>query len=155
MRPLPFFLRSIQTPLFLALLYRGMRCVSTKMSLYCHSILLKNEQKFAKIHKRPRAGKSEKGLKIKGFQGFRGNGEIITTMFPKPLRRVRLPYPAPKKGDTPCGVSPFFGTCRTLKSTGASELPLCKCFCAAKAFYSAKAPEPRRGGARLGLIQII
>ena len=97
MRPLPFFLRSIQTPLFLALLYRGMRCVSTKMSLYCHSILLKNEQKFAKIHKRPRAGKSEKGLKIKGFQGFRGNGEIITTMFPKPLRRVRLPYPAPKK----------------------------------------------------------
>lgn len=115
--------------------------MSTKMSLYCHSILLKNEQKFAKIHKRPRAGKSEKGLKIKGFQGFRGNGEIITTMFPKPLRRVRLPYPAPKKGDTPCGVSPFFGTCRTLKSTGASELPLCKCFYAAKAFYGAKAPR--------------
>jgi hypothetical protein len=78
------------------------------MSLYCHSILLKNEQKFAKIHKRPRAGKSEKGLKIKGFQGFRGNGEIITTMFPKPLRRVRLPYPAPKKRDTRRRVSLFW-----------------------------------------------
>ena len=155
-----------------------MRCVSTKMSLYCHSILLKNEQKFAKIHKRPRAGKSERGLKIKGFQGFRGNGEIITTMFPKPLRRVRLPYPAPKKvydesrglflastrrsasrldsnyltaevnsayNNSPlrCELTRDFarGTRRTLKSTGASELPLCKCFCAAKAFYGAKAPR--------------
>ena len=33
------------------------------------------------------------------------------------------------------------GTRRTLKSTGASKLPLCKCFCAAKAFYGAKAPK--------------
>ena len=77
--------------------------MSTKMSLYCHSILLKNEQKFAKIHKRPRAGKSEKGLKIKGFQGFRGNGEIITTMFPKLHRWVRLPSAAPKRNTTQQG----------------------------------------------------
>ena len=33
------------------------------------------------------------------------------------------------------------GTRGTLKSTGASELPLCKCFCTAKAFYGAKAPK--------------
>ena len=95
MRPLPFFLRSIQTPLFLALLHRGTRCVPTKMSLYCHAILLKNEQKFAKIRKRLRVRKSEKGLKIKGFQGFCANEEIIVTMLPKPRRRVRFPYPAP------------------------------------------------------------
>ena len=95
MRPLPFFLRSIQTPLFLALLYRGTRCVSAKMSLYCHSILLKNEQKFAKIRKRPRVRKSEKGLKIKGFQGSCANEEIIVTMLPKPRRRVRVCHRPP------------------------------------------------------------
>ena len=33
------------------------------------------------------------------------------------------------------------GTRGTLKSTGVSELPLCKCFCGAKAFYGAKAPK--------------
>ena len=33
------------------------------------------------------------------------------------------------------------GTRGTLKSTGASELPLCKCFCGVKAFYGAKAPK--------------
>ena len=33
------------------------------------------------------------------------------------------------------------GTRGTLKRTGASELPLCKCFCTAKAFYGAKAPK--------------
>ena len=96
MRPLPFFLRSIQIPLFLALLHRGTRCVPTKMSLYCHAILLKNEQKFAKIRKRLRVRKSEKGLKIKGFQGFCANEEIIVTMLPKLATRVRFPSSAPK-----------------------------------------------------------
>ena len=114
--------------------------MSTKMSLYCHSILLKNEQKFAKIHKRPRAGKSEKGLKIKGFQGFRGNGEIITTMFPKPLRRVRLPYPAPKNKRRR-RASLIFWNPWDIKMLGGSEFRLRKCFCAAKAFYGAKAPR--------------
>lgn len=69
--------------------------MSTKMSLYCHSILLKNEQKFAKIRKRLRVRKSEKGLKIKGFQGFCANEEIIVTMLPKPELRVRFPSSAP------------------------------------------------------------
>ena len=48
-----------------------------------------------KIHKRPRVRKSEKGLKIKGFQGFCANEEIIVTMLPKPELRVRFPSSAP------------------------------------------------------------
>lgn len=51
------------------------------------------------------------------------------------------PVPCSKKGRHTVWCVSFFGTCRTLKSTGASELPLCKCFCAAKAFYGAKAPR--------------
>ena len=92
--------------------------MSTKMSLYCHSILLKNEQKFAKIHKRARVRKLEKGLKIKGFQGPCANEEIIVTMLPKPLRRVRLPYPAPKKRDTRRRVSLFWNPWEMKKHRG-------------------------------------
>ena len=78
--------------------------MSTKMSLYCHSILLKNRRKFAKIHKSLRIEKAEKLLKIKGFQAFCGDEGIIVTMLPKPRRRVRFPYPAPYKKSTPLGV---------------------------------------------------
>ena len=112
-------------------------------------------------------------------------GISVLQRLPKPLRRVRLPYPAPKKvhdesrglflpstrrsasrldsdhltaevnsaycnSPLRCELTRDFarGTCRTLKSTGASELPLCKCFCAAKAFYGAKAPRLKARGLR-------
>lgn len=124
--------------------------MSTKMSLYCHSILLKNEQKFAKIHKRPRAGKSEKGLKIKGFQGFRGNGEIITTMFPKPLRRVRLPYPAPKKKRRLSASLLFWNPWDIEKHRGQVNCPCANAFAEQKHFTAQKRrASTRRSASRL------
>ena len=65
------------------------------------------------------------------------------------------PVPCSKKERHTVWCVSLFWIPLDIKMLGGSEFRLRKYFCGAKAFYGAKAPEPRRGGARLGLIQII
>ena len=71
-------------------------CVNENVTL----LSLYSFEKRAKICENSQKGESQKirkGMKIKGFRGFYANEEIIATMLPKPRRRVRFPYPAPKQ----------------------------------------------------------